>query len=360
MTRKQLGDLLPVAVAFVLAGLFFSVLYLLYGLPGQLVAYGWLLALSAALVYLGLEVYRRGQRYRALERALAASQLTGFRALPEARCAEADLFRAHLATLGDQAFERENFLRQGALDREDSFALWVHQIKTPIAAMRLLLDNIRSSANVEQSEGLMEQSEGLLMELFKIEQYVELALHMERLDAPSKDLVLESVDLSKIARGAVRKLRTLFIGKGLSLALDLPESGPILISDEKWLSVAIEQILGNAVKYTSVGGVRLAVTGPYAKDTLPETARSWDQGYCLQVTDTGIGIAAEDLPRVFEKGYTGYHGRFDMRATGLGLYITQRALQQVGAQIQIASTVGQGTTVSLWLPLNHQNEHSLY
>lgn len=350
MTKKQLGDLLPATVSLVLAGLFFSVLYLLYGLPGQLVLYGWLLALSAALVFLGLEVYRRGQRYRALEKALAASQLTGYRALPEALGAEADLFRAHLATLGDQAFERENLLRQGALDREDSFALWVHQIKTPIAAMRLLLDSIRSSADAEHSEGLIEQSDGLLMELFKIEQYVELALHMERLDAPSKDLVLEAVDLSKIARGAVRKLRTLFIGKGLSLSLELPETGPMLISDEKWLSVAIEQILGNAVKYTSAGGVRLALTGPHAKAVLPESISGWEQGYCLTIIDTGIGIAAEDLPRVFEKGYTGYHGRYDMRATGLGLYITQRALQQVGAKIQIVSTVGQGTTVTLWFP----------
>lgn len=199
------------------------------------------------------------------------------------------------------------------------YTLWLHQIKTPIAALRLM-----------QEAGEVD-ADALGRELFSIERYTAMALEYARLTRTENDLVIERVALEPLVKKCVRNYAELFIGKGLSLTLDpLPLQ---VHTDEKWLSFILEQLLSNAVKYTSVGGVHI-----YAR------------GQTLFIEDTGVGIRTQDLPRVFDFGYTGLNGRIDKRASGVGLWMARRASELISVHITLESELGVGTRAVLRLP----------
>lgn len=200
----------------------------------------------------------------------------------------------------------------------DYYTLWAHQIKTPIAAMSLLL---QSQDNEENRE--------LSMELFKIEEYVEFALQYLRLESMSSDLLLKEYSLNDIVKQVVRKYAKIFIRKKISL--NFTELNCNVLTDEKWLVFVIEQILSNALKYTPNGVISI-----YMDESSEKT---------LIIEDTGIGIQDEDLPRVFEKGFTGYNGRSDKKSTGIGLYLCKEILNKLTHTITIESHVGKGTRV---------------
>jgi signal transduction histidine kinase len=149
-----------------------------------------------------------------------------------------------------------------------------------------------------------------------------------RLESDGTDYVIREYDLDDIVRPAVKKLSGDFIGKKLTLAYE-PLNTTVL-TDEKWLSFVIEQLLTNAVKYTPAGGTVSICLEP------PKT---------LCIRDTGIGIAPEDLPRIFEHGYTGLVGRADKRASGLGLYLCRRVCKNLGHKIRAESKPGEGTVM---------------
>lgn len=199
----------------------------------------------------------------------------------------------------------------------DYYTMWMHQIKTPIAAMRLLLQT-DSSTNPE-----------LEQELFKIEQYVEMVLSYVRIDNSANDFVIRHQSIDNIIKQAVRKYAKLFIKK--KIKLEFKETDVTVLTDEKWLLFVIEQILSNSLKYTSKGKISIY--------TVPDKT--------LVIEDTGIGIAAEDLPRVFEKGFTGYNGRTDKKSTGIGLYLCSKILKKLGHSVSIYSDVNSGTKVMI-------------
>ncbi|WP_350445924.1 sensor histidine kinase [Anaeromonas frigoriresistens] len=205
-------------------------------------------------------------------------------------------------------------------DLIDYFTLWAHQIKTPIAAMDLLL---QSGENIDSDE--------LSLELFKIEEYVEMVLQYLRLDSESSDLVLKYHNLDNIIKQAIRKYAKVFIRK--KIKLEYLESNCEVLTDEKWLLFVIEQILSNSLKYTNKGEISIYMERDHKK--------------VLVIEDTGIGIAPEDLPRVFEKGFTGYNGRIDKKSTGIGLYLCKRILTKLSHSITIESQVSKGTKVKI-------------
>lgn len=211
--------------------------------------------------------------------------------------------------------ESEHARRQG--DMMAYYTLWVHQIKTPIAALRLILQSRPG-----------ESGDAAGQELFKIERYVEMVLGYLRLETISQDLLLESCDVRRTAARAVKKFAPQFIYK--KLLLDLEEFSLTAVTDEKWLLFVLEQLLSNAVKYTQSGGVRI-----------------FTEGDVLVIRDTGAGISPEDLPRVFQRGFTGQNGRTDTTSTGLGLYLVRRVLDTLQTPIAIRSTPGEGTEVRL-------------
>ena len=209
------------------------------------------------------------------------------------------------------ALESRNRLQ----DMTDYYTLWAHQIKTPIAAMHLLLQ-----------EAPRPELEG---ELLKIEQYVEMVLGYLRLGSETTDYVFRKYDLDALLRQSLRKYARLFILKKISL--DFQETGRTVLTDEKWLAFVLEQLLSNAVKYTPEGG----------------RVRIYGDGETLVIADSGIGIQPEDLPRVFEKGFTGFNGREDKKSTGIGLYLCHQVLDRLNHGISISSRPGQGTLVRL-------------
>ena len=222
-----------------------------------------------------------------------------------------ELLRTLSSNRAALAMETANRLQ----DMTDYYTLWAHQIKTPIAAMHLLLQ-----------ESPRPELEG---ELLKIEQYVEMVLGYLRLGSGSTDYLFRSCSLDGLVRQAARKYARLFILK--KIALDFQETGRTVLTDEKWLSFVLEQLLSNAVKYTPSGG----------------RVRVYGDGETLVISDNGIGIQPEDLPRVFEKGFTGFNGREDKKSTGIGLYLCRQVADRLNHGISITSRPGQGTLVRL-------------
>ena len=198
------------------------------------------------------------------------------------------------------------------------YTLWAHQIKTPIAAMGLTLQN--------QDTALSRQ---LMGQLTRISQYADMALAYLRLDSEHTDYVIRSCDLDAVIREAVKKFSGEFIRRGIHL--EYKGVNQKVITDEKWLEFVLEQLISNALKYTPAGSVAIYQ----------------EPGPTLCVADTGIGIAPEDLPRIFENGYTGINGRRDKRASGIGLYLCRRVCQNLGHEISAESTPGKGTTIRL-------------
>lgn len=203
----------------------------------------------------------------------------------------------------------------------DFYTMWVHQIKTPIAASRLLLQ-----------EGELNPGE-IQNELFKIEQYVDMVLGYLRTQDLSSDLCLEEVNLDEIIKDQIHKFARIFVGKKLSLDYEGVEE--TVLTDKKWLGFVIGQILSNALKYTKKGKISIYMS----------KARS----HTLVIEDTGIGIRQEDLPRVFEKGFTGYNGREEGCSTGIGLYLSGKIMKKLDHGIRIESELGKGTRVFLEL-----------
>lgn len=207
----------------------------------------------------------------------------------------------------------------------DYYSMWAHQIKTPIAAMRLLL----------QREDI-QAGHLLRAELFKTEQYVEMALQYVRLENIGSDMILREYDLQDIVRQAVKKYSMLFIGSRLSFSFQ--DFSYQIVTDEKWFSFLIEQLLSNAIKYTKQGSISIRLQ----RDGELHTAEPM-----LIIEDTGIGIPESDLPRIFERGFTGYNGRMDKKSTGIGLYLCKQIADKIGFFIKVESVVNQGTKVML-------------
>ena len=198
----------------------------------------------------------------------------------------------------------------------DYYTLWAHQIKTPIASMRLRLQ-----------EDETPQARVLLSDLGRIERYVSMVLTYLRLEGSSTDYVIRETDLDSVLRPVFKQFAGEFISR--KLKLDYTPVSKRVLTDEKWLSFVIEQLLSNALKYTPAGSVSVYLEEPAV----------------LCVRDTGIGIAPEDLPRVFERSYTGLTGRADKRASGLGLSLCKQVCDRLGHGLSIESAPDRGTTV---------------
>lgn len=234
-------------------------------------------------------------------------------------------------------------------DMSEYYSMWVHQIKTPIAAMKLLIQVNKNDLDEEnknetqvhmdvlnQKTFIMDMNE----ELFKIEQYVEMALNYQRLNSTSNDFILEKTNLDEVIRESIRKYAKLMIRKKISITFE--NSNITALSDKKWLCFVIEQILSNSIKYSREGTINISVI------------KKLDWCYIV-IVDEGIGISEEDLPRVFEKGYTGYNGHLNKHSTGIGLYLSKQIVTKLGHTIEIESTVGAGTRVNIGISLQEKD-----
>ena len=226
----------------------------------------------------------------------------------------------------------------------DYYSMWVHQIKTPISAMKLLLEAEREElgqlmCDDEQSQCLLSDNmDSFEDELFRIEEYVSMALQYQRVSSTENDFVLEKVSVDGVIRDTIKKYAKIMIRR--HIGINYSGTGQKVYTDGKWLAFMLEQILSNAIKYTPHGVVTI------------ETAEEKDR-FFITIKDTGIGIKAEDLPRVFEKGYTGYNGHADKKATGIGLYLCRQMADKLGHTIRMESEIGKGTKVWIGFDMDY-------
>lgn len=308
--------------------LLMAVVLSFYNLPVEPVCYGAILCAVTGIAFFFYgysKFYRRWVHLRKVQKNLIAE----IHELMFPVDANEEIYQEMLRELNRLRMEAETKKQHFYGELMDYYTMWAHQIKTPVSALRLLL-----------SENGEEHGEALA-ELFKIEQYVEMVLGYLRTEEMSSDLNFRLCSLDEIVREQIHKYARVFVGKRISLeyeALDVS-----VVTDSKWLGFVVGQILSNALKYTEMNVHRAAKTGKitiFMAENRPKT---------LQIKDNGIGIRPEDLPRVFERGFTGYNGRGEPHSTGIGLYLSKKIMKKLGHKISIESTPGEGTTVFLEL-----------
>ncbi|MBR5421971.1 MAG: sensor histidine kinase [Lachnospiraceae bacterium] len=315
MLKLYLKEHIPAFILFAVCCAVFALSFRLYGLPLSAVAYPAIICFIILITFIVMRFFRFNRKHRILR---SLSEALTEDMLPPAENADDMDYRRIILLIREAAQANELAGVKRYSDMIEYYTLWAHQIKTPIAAMRLTLQNEDTQL-----------SRRLKSDLGRVERYVDMVLAYLRLDSSSTDYVLREFELDPLIRSCVKRFSGEFIDRKLSM--NFTPTKLRILSDEKWLSFVLEQLLSNALKYTPEGGITI-----FAEE--PET---------LCISDTGIGIAPEDLPRIFEQGFTGYNGRRDKHASGLGLYLCRRVLKQLGHVIRVESEPGKGTVMRI-------------
>lgn len=324
-----------------------SCIHLLYmyliGARKQDVVYAAALDAILLLITVLVGFFRYSSKVKALSNALKRP-VEEQAQLPEATDDVEMLYQRLLENQSIARSESESSAAIRQSQMRDYYSMWVHQIKTPISAMKLLLEVEREElgqliCDDEQSQYLLSDNmDSFEDELFRIEEYVSMALQYQRVSSTENDFVLEKVSVDGVIRDTIKKYAKIMIRR--HIGINYSGTGQEVYTDGKWLAFMLEQILSNAIKYTPQGFVTI------------ETAEEKDR-FFITIKDTGIGIKAEDLPRVFEKGYTGYNGHADKKATGIGLYLCRQMADKLGHTIRMESEIGKGTKVWIGVDLDY-------
>lgn len=309
--REKIKTIIFLSISFII----FIFILFLYRQQPEAVMYATVICLILGLVMAFYDYCHFVQKHRLLTQA-AKNTETAYSRLPKRKTLIEKDYQDIIRLINENRNDILDETEAQKRSMQDYYAMWVHQIKIPISAMHLLMsDNEKNSP--------------LNIELFKIEQYVEMALSYVRLNSDSTDYIIKECSIDNIVKQAVRKYAPLFIAKKISL--DISETDIKVLTDEKWILFVIEQILSNSLKYTKKGHIKI-----YTK-----------KSRILVIEDTGIGIASEDIKRIGEKGFTGCNGRMDKRATGLGLYLCTEILNNLSHKLYIESEPSKGTRVSI-------------
>ena len=308
----------------------FGILFYLYDIPFDAIIYGCELSFVCCAVCLFIDFYKYYKRHKLLH--INREQFfDDAEQLPE----HMDIIEYDYQELAKELYqEKQELISKNRIAKKellDYYGMWVHQIKTPIAALDILLQNTEQMLyQLDEKEMMLEaiSVSDMKMELFKIEQYVEMALNYLRVEDISSDLVFKKHELDDMVRQVIRKYAKIFISK--KIKIDFKPTKACIVTDEKWFIFVLEQIISNALKYTKKGQIFI-----YMKEK------------SLVIKDTGIGIPAEDLPRIFEKGFTGYNGRENKKSTGIGLYLCKNIMDKLQWNITVDSEVGSGTKIYL-------------
>lgn len=314
----------PILFYLLFLGVFYLVLYL-YGVRADALGYAVFLSLVTFIVLGFFDLWRYQARIKTIGEAFRNMPYE-LGSLPAPLDIPEEKYQEEMRMLGERLVLQENDSRRSRQEMLDFYSLWAHQIKTPLAAMNLLLQS--EEAREDKDAKIFQE---MRMELFKTGQYVDMVLSYLRAEDMSSDLLLKEYSLDEIVRQAVRKYSAMFILK--KIRLEYEPCKEMVLTDEKWLLFVLEQLLSNALKYTEKGFIRIRM----------------EQGSpaVLLIEDSGIGIQAEDLPRVFEKGFTGYNGRQDKKSTGIGLYLCRMICEKLNHTVTITSNPGKGTAVRL-------------
>ena len=241
-----------------------------------------------------------------------------------------------LANVANAAYATE---REQAHAHREYIELWIHEIKTPIAAAKLMLASMHGT-----------QATKLKGELERIESQVDQALYSARSTSVSNDYAIRELNLASVAYAACKKNAHFLIERGVSIDVSIPESTSVL-ADEPWLTFMLGQVITNSAKY----GARTITLKTHEEE--PDTPRGRT---VLEVRDDGCGIPAADVPRVFDRGFTGAVGRAQGSATGMGLYLVAVMCARMGLGVGLASEEGVGTRVLFTFPHDRRRAISVY
>lgn len=306
-------------IIFVLTSAIFAVSYFLYHLPLEAVLYPTAISAFIGAVILTADYKKEYKKHTELLKIQKLSiELMDY--FPETTTIEDRDYQKIIELIKEEQAMKATQMNIRLSNMTDYYTAWVHQIKTPIASMSLKLQNDDTAFSNDLAE-----------ELMKIEQYVEMVLVFLRLESDYTDYIFRKYELDKIVKDCVKKFSKQFIRR--KIRLDYRLQNQMVLTDEKWLSFVIEQVLSNALKYTDSGTISI-----YLKE--PKT---------LCIEDTGIGISPEDLPRIFDRGFTGYNGRTDKKASGIGLHLCRMICRNLNHTITASSVQGKGTTIEIGL-----------
>lgn len=289
-----------------------ALLVVLYQLPGEAVWLCFWLSLPVLGSFLGY----RWHQYRKVRDLMAMDQFDSSHypgdVVPYAQKLEE--MQKKMAADKEKAFvDRRELV--------DYFSLWAHQTKLPLAVLRLLCEQDYPDTRA------------IRMQMKRLTQYVDMAMAFVRLESDS-DYKLKTQPVDLMIREAVRGFSTEFIHK--KLKLEYTETHRQAITDSKWMTFVLEQVLSNAVRYTPEGG----------------TIRIYGSGNTICIQDTGCGIDPADLPRIFDQGFSGFNGHASSTSSGVGLYLCKKVLDRLGHTIEIQSVLGKGTKVIIGISQN--------
>ncbi len=296
-----------------------AVVYTLYQLPTEAVWYAGAICVFIGAILVIPDFLRFRKRHITLTRLIEEISLTADNLPVGGNLIENDLNMLIQKLSSDKKLLSDEMNGKNK-EMSEYYSMWAHQIKTPIAAMKLAMQGDDSQLSRELSEDLQ-----------RIEQYVDMVMCYIRLDSTTSDFLIREYQLDDIIKQSVKKFSRQFIRKKIRLIYE--PVGCEVLTDEKWLSFVVEQIVSNALKYTRSGSIEIFLEEPKI----------------LCIRDTGMGIASEDLPRIFEQGYTGCNGRADKKASGIGLYLCKRICKRLKHGISAESEIGKGTIIRLHL-----------
>ena len=219
---------------------------------------------------------------------------------------------------------RNDFLAKEK-ELQEYFLIWIHQIKTPITAGKLICDGDIENENVKN----------IKKELIYIEDYTNMALSYLKMANHNTDMDISLVNLDDIIKPLIKKYAILFISNNIKLEYE--KLNVKVITDSKWCMVVIEQLLSNAIKYTKNGIVSISFN---------------EKENYLEIKDNGIGIKDSDLPKIFDKGYSGFNGRQNQKSTGIGLFLVKQILDKLGQKVKLESKLGEGTSVKVYFNID--------
>ena len=250
--------------------------------------------------------------------------------LPVSYRAEDKLYQELLRLVGSSAIEQIHKIEDEEREYEEYIEEWIHEVKAPITSMQLMIEN-RAGDNPVLKKGLN-------IELGKIENDVERALYYARSEQVYKDYLIQKLNLHRILVRAINRNRTIIMNSCVGIEFEC-EDDIYIYGDEKWLIFLISQILLNSVKYRRKEGAKIILS-----------SEKKNKKVILKIWDNGTGIKEEELPRIFEKGFTGSNGRENERSTGIGLYLVKKLCQKLDMEVWAESLFKEYTSVYLSLP----------
>lgn len=299
----------------ILLGWINLLLYLEVGLANISVKYLNSIAVMLFVIFLLIHYFRIAGKLR-------RHKFSSYKAASVIQLFEQEQERMHLENARKQAILSVQFQEQS-----DEQISWIHEIKTPLTAQRLMIDTMPESDKKKELE----------LEWLRIHIALDQTLHILRLKSLENDLIFQQVNLQTILIKEIKAFQNWIMAQGL--AIDMDGVQHTVISDSKWLQFIIRQLLSNAIKYSEKGATIII-----------KSDNSSNKPIYLEIEDSGQGIAAEDIPRVFQRGFTGKMGRSQSASTGMGLYLAKNISDKLGIKIQLQSTINEGTTIRLFFP----------